>query len=86
MTAQHLREGLVTEGLPTTGIKCDLVRRLGDRLGDEPPPNHIPTTRQLRYVLYTWRHRQVAGRTQLMWVHLATRSATSEWLARWNPT
>ena len=86
MTVQNLKDGLTAEGLPTSGIKCDLVRRLGARLGDEPPPSHLPTTRQLRYVLYTWRHKHLAGRTQLMWIHLATRTATSEWLARWNPS
>ena len=48
MTVQNLRDGLTAEGLPTSGIKCDLVRRLGARLGDEPLPSHLPTTRQLQ--------------------------------------
>ena len=86
MTVQHLKDGLAAEGLPTSGLKSDLIRRLSPQLGDEPPGPHQPTTRQLRYILYTWRHRQLAGRTQLLWVHLASRSSTSEWLARWNPT
>ena len=86
MTVQHLRDGLAAEGLPVSGVKSDLARRLGTQLGDEPPPSHLPTTRQLRYVLWTWRHFQLAGRTQLLWVNLATRPAVSEWLARWNRT
>ncbi|CAE7759843.1 RE1 [Symbiodinium necroappetens] len=83
MTVQHLRDGLAAEGLPVSGVKCDLVRRLGGQLGDEPPPVHLPTTRQLRYVLWIWRHLQLAGRTQILWINLATRTAASEWLARW---
>ena len=84
MTVQHLRDGLASEGLPVSGVKSDLTRRLGGQLGDEPPPAHLPTTRQLRYVLWTWRHFELAGRTQILWVNLATRSAVSDWLARWN--
>ncbi|CAE7339861.1 RE1 [Symbiodinium sp. KB8] len=84
MTVQHLHDGLASEGLPVSGVKSDLTRRLGGQLGDEPPLAHLPTTRQLRYVLWTWRHFQLAGRTQILWVNLATRSAVSDWLARWN--
>ncbi|CAE7478551.1 RE1, partial [Symbiodinium necroappetens] len=80
LTVQHLRDGLASEGLPVSGVKSDLTRRLGGQLGDEPPPAHLPTTRQLRYVLWTWRHFQLAGRTQILWVNLATRTAVSEWL------
>ncbi|CAE7494560.1 GIP, partial [Symbiodinium necroappetens] len=84
MTVQHLRDGLASEGLPVSGVKSDLTRRLGGQLGVEPPAAHLPTTRQLRYVLWTWRHFQLAGGTQILWVNLATRTAVSEWLARWN--
>ncbi|CAE7520995.1 RE1 [Symbiodinium sp. CCMP2456] len=35
-TSYPTDDGLVAEGLPVTGIKCDLVRRLSDQLGAEP--------------------------------------------------
>ena len=83
MTVQHLKDALITEGMMSTGIKEDLVRRLGERGLDEPPHSGQPTTKQLRFILYTWNHRRLSSRTQLGWSNVMTRLTASEWLARW---
>ena len=84
MTVQHLREALTEEGLPVSGIKDDLVLRLATKLGtrDEFPAT-LPTTRQYRYMLYIWRHRRLAGRTQVRWNHLKSREVISTWISYW---
>ena len=84
MTVQHLREALTQEGLPVSGIKDDLVLRLGARLGTEDDfPAALPTTRQYKYLLYIWRHRRLAGRTQIRWNHLKSREVISAWIGHW---
>ena len=84
MTTQHLREGLVQEGLPVTGLKEDLINRLVPRLGTTDHfPATLPTTRQLRYLLYIWRHRGLAGRTQIRWATVSSRTMISAWIANW---
>ena len=84
MTVNHLREALTQEGLPISGIKDDLVLRLGARLGTEDSfPSSLPTTRQYRYLLYIWRHRRLAGRTQIRWNTLTSREVISAWISHW---
>ena len=84
MTVHHLREALTQEGLPVSGIKDDLVLRLGTRLGTEDNfPSALPTTRQLRYLLYIWRHRRLAGRTQIRWNILTSPEVISAWISHW---
>ena len=83
LTVKNLKIGLEAEGRALTGIKTDLVRRLAILLGDEPPPEGRPTTRQLRYVLYIWRHQRLAGRTEITWDMVSSKSMVSQWIARW---
>ena len=84
MTTQHLREALVQEGLPVTGLKEDLINRLSPRLGTADRfPATVPTTRQLRYLLYIWRHRALSGRTQIRWATVSSRTTISAWIATW---
>ena len=84
MTTQHLREGLVQEGLPVTGLKEDLINRLVPRLGTADHfPATLPTTRQFRYLLYIWRHRGLSGRTQIRWATVSSRTTISAWIANW---
>ena len=59
------------------------MKRLGVLLGGEPAPEGRPTTRQLRYILYVWRHERLAGRTELTWEVVASRAMTSQWIHRW---
>ncbi|CAE7296882.1 RE1 [Symbiodinium sp. KB8] len=84
LTVEKLREALRFVGLPVTGIKTDLVDRLHPQLGvDEPGANSSqPTTKQLKYVLYLWRKRDLQGRISLSWQDIATRREISSWIYR----
>ena len=77
LTVDHLREGLRHEGLMTSGLKNDLSRRLADRLLTLMRANNGPTIRQLKYVLWLWRHGNVSGRYQLRWSDVNNRTRIS---------
>ena len=87
MTCESLKRGLRTEGLTVSGLKGDQVARLALRLG--PDPNFIvlgrklPSDRQLRYILWLWRHRHLQGRCQLEWADVFTRENASRWIHQW---
>ncbi|OLP78406.1 hypothetical protein AK812_SmicGene41413 [Symbiodinium microadriaticum] len=63
----------------------NLAERLKDYFGAEEPPSGsmLPSTRQLRYVLYIWRHWNVSGRHHLVWGEVSTRTETSRWMENW---
>ena len=83
LTVDHLREGLRHEGLMTSGLKNDLSRRLADRLVTLMRANNGPTIRQLKYVLWIWRHGNVSGRYQLRWSDVNNRTRTSNFIHAW---
>ena len=62
MTCDHLKDGLRMEGLPTSGLKEDLARRLTSRLSSLMSSTHGPTVKQLKYVLWLWRVKDMHGR------------------------
>ena len=84
MTVERLKQALRFLGMPTTGIKVDLIERLGLQLGHEEPGagSAQPTTKQLKFVLYIWRKRDLQGRTVLTWGDISTRTAISEWISQ----
>ena len=77
MTCEALREGLRTEGLPTSGLKEDQARRLGSRISELVDTAQGPTTKQMRYVLWLWRHRDLQGRHLLKYCEVADRTRIS---------
>ena len=87
MSCDSLKKGLRTEGLTVSGLKGDLVARLAVRL--IPDPNFtvfgrpLPSDRQLRFLLWLWRHRHLQGRCQLEWSDIFTREGISRWLHQW---
>ena len=87
MTCDSLKTGLRTEGLTVSGLKGDLVARLAVRL--IPDQNFVvlgrslPSDRQLRFLLWLWRHRHLQGRCQLEWSDIFTKESISRWLHRW---
>ncbi|CAE7207099.1 RE1 [Symbiodinium natans] len=85
MTVEHLRQALRIQGQPTSGVKGDLAERLKNYFGAEEPPagSMLPSTRQLRYVLYIWRHRNISGRHHLLWSEVCTRAEISKWIETW---
>ena len=77
MTCEHLKEGLRTEGLPTSGLKEDLNRRLGERLSTLMKSTSGPTIRQLRYVLWLWRSRDLSYKHSLRYHEIVDRNRIS---------
>ena len=83
LTVEQLKEGLRQEGLAVSGIKADMVRRLSDNLVTKMMTRQGPTQRQLRYVLWLWRHGNVSGRYQLKWEDVNDRVRVSSFIHAW---
>ena len=83
LTVEHLREGLRHEGLMTSGVKQDLTRRLADCLTTCVGISPGPTLRQLKFVLWIWRHGNVSGRYQLRWADINKRTRISAFIHAW---
>ena len=77
MTCEALKEGLRTEGLPVSGVKDDLARRLGDRLTQLVSLPSGPTCRQLRYVLWLYRARDLGWKHSLKYYEINDRTRVS---------
>ena len=78
MFSEDLRTGLRLEGLPVSGLKEDLARRLS-----VPLVASDVTNKQLRYVLFLWRSKSLSGRCKLRWEDLNTKQRVSRWIATW---
>ena len=77
MTCEHLREGLRTEGLMTSGVKEDLTRRLGARLSEVTKLPTGPTMKQLKYVLWLYRVRDLSHKHMLHYCEIVDRCRIS---------
>ena len=90
MTCEELKAGLRVEGLTLSGLKPELVARLATRLVPhehfEVPGRTLPTERQLRYVLWLWKHKRLQMRCQLRWCDLVNRESISNWIRLWKDT
>ena len=82
MTCEHLREGLRLEGCLVSGVKEDLATRLGGQLAIRVNQGS-PTVRQLRYLLWLWRQRDLSGRVLLQWQDLRDKASASSAISRW---
>ena len=82
MTCEHLREGLRLEGCLVSGVKEDLASRLGRQLS-ERVNRGSPTVRQLRFLLWLWRQRDLSGKVTLQWRELHDKSSASGTISRW---
>ena len=82
MTCEHLREGLRLEGCLVSGVKEDLATRLGGQLAIRVNQGS-PTVRQLRYLLWLWRQRDLSGRALLQWQDLRDKASASSAISRW---
>ena len=82
---EELKSALREEGLILSGRKEDMARRLSTRI-DGPldrDPASLPTVRQMKYVLWLWRNRKLAGRCLLSWTDVAKKSSISQWIHQW---
>ena len=83
MTGEALKEGLPTEGLPVSGLKEDQARRLGSRISELVDTPHGPTTKQMKYVLWLWRHKDLHGRHLLKYHEVNDRQRISALIHQW---
>ena len=83
LTVEALQQALRRTGHPVTGLKQDLTARLSPELDlRQPGPGSMqPSTKQLKYVLWLWREKDLSGRVALRWEDISTRSAISSWIA-----
>ena len=82
MRCEEIRHALRLKALPKTGLKEDIAQRLSGLLATRVR-NGGPTLRQLRYLLYLWRSKDLSGRTLLSWDQLEERSRTSQTIHNW---
>ena len=87
MHCDALRAGLRQEQLTVSGLKNELVKRLALRLVPDPnfgvPGRVLPTERQLRFVLWLWRHKHLQTKCALQWNNVSSREGISNWLRLW---
>ena len=84
MRMEELRDALRIHGQPTTGLKVDLARRLGNVMSESIGSSTAPTVRQLRYILWLWRHHNLQGRVLLRWDSISSRTSTSATIHAWS--
>ena len=82
MRCEEIRPALRASSLPTSGLKEDLAHRLGQVLASRVRSGG-PTVRQLKYLLFLWRSRDLAGKILLNWDQLQDRVRTSQTIHRW---
>ncbi|CAE7352090.1 unnamed protein product [Symbiodinium microadriaticum] len=83
MTCEALREGLRTEGLQVSGLKTDQAARLGSRLAELSLLPSGATLRQMKYVLWLWRSKDMSGRYAVRYCELNDRRRISALIHAW---
>ena len=77
MTCENIKEGLRTEGLRLSGVKDEISQRLGERLAQVAMLPNGPTIRQLKYILWIWRHRDMAWKHTLHYCEIVDKERIS---------
>ena len=83
MHCEQLREGLRVQGAMVSGVKDDLATRLARLLAQQVERFNSPTLRQLKYILWLWRQRNLSGRAILTWHDVQDKQSASNTIARW---
>ena len=83
MRLEEIREGLRLNGLMLSGVKADAAARLAEVIRAQLGTGSGPTLRQMKYLLWLWRERNLSGRTLLSWSCLRSRGDASRTIARW---
>ncbi|CAE7212420.1 TY2B-DR3 [Symbiodinium microadriaticum] len=78
MTCEELRRALCLHGLPVSGLKEDQIGRIHGYLVKADT-----TVKQLKYVLYLWRSKSLAGRCKLCWHDIDSKIHASTWISVW---
>ncbi|CAE7780733.1 unnamed protein product, partial [Symbiodinium sp. CCMP2456] len=83
MRLEEIREGLRLNGLMISGVKTDAASRLAEVLSSQLGTSVGPTVRQMKYLLWLWRDRNLSGRALLTWSCLRSREEASRTIAKW---
>ena len=85
LQVSELQKALRLQGLLVSGVKEDLVNRLSEVSLPSAIeiPSYLPTERQMRYVLWIWRHHNLKGKVLLRWEDVSSRRSTSAWIEVW---
>ena len=83
MRCEEIRQALRALGLHTSGLKDDITRRLASELVARVHGPQGPTVKQLKYLLWLWRNRDLQGKTLLAWAQFENRADASRTIHRW---
>ena len=84
LSVEALKVGLRQEGMTLSGLKPELVARLVI-----PDPNFVvqgrepPTDRQLKYVLWLWKHGGLRTKCNLQYADIVSKESISRWIHAW---
>ena len=83
LTCEELRAALRGQGFVTSGLKEDLIERLSVVFSPSYERADLPTLRQLKYVLWLWREKNLRHRCLLRWTDIFTKTSLSQRLFKW---
>ena len=87
LSCENLKHGLRQERMTVSGNKPELVARLTLRLLPDPcfgvEGRELPTERQMKYVLWLWKHKGLQCKCNLQWSDVATKAMISAWIHAW---
>ena len=83
MTVESLKEGLRTEGLQVTGVKDAQAWRLAYRLAELSTQGIGPTAKQMKYILWLYRVKDMKGRHILRYCEISDKGRTSALIQAW---
>ena len=83
MRCEEIKEGLRFHGLRTTGLKDDIAGRLASAMYLQRESSQSPTSRQLRYLLWLWRTKDLCGKVLLNYTSLQSKTEASRTIHAW---
>ena len=83
MRCEEIKDGLRHHGLRTSGLKEDMATRLAVEMNARRDHSQSPTARQLRYLLWLWRSKDLNGRILLHYISLQNKTEASRRLHAW---
>ena len=83
MRCEEIKDGLRHHGLRTSGLKEDMATRLAVEMNARRDHSQSPTARQLRYLLWLWRSKDLNGRILLHYTSLQNKTEASRTIHAW---
>ncbi|CAE7339218.1 RE1, partial [Symbiodinium pilosum] len=87
LSVEALKAGLRQESMTLSGLKPELVARLALKIIPDPSfavhGRELPTDRQLKYVLWLWKHGKLRTKCNLQYTDVASKDSISRWIHAW---